>query len=165
MALLREMWQANRADNQPLIDMRNSVLPKIQGLINDPSSITSQPDYQFGLNQGQRQIDTSLAAKGGYYSGNQLRQSQKFGQDYAGSKLNDSINRLMGVAGLGQVGSTQNQTANANFGTQGGNALMNQGNIRGSGYMGMANTIGSGIGGWQNAQDNDYWMRQLIGKP
>jgi hypothetical protein len=147
-ALIREMWQANRQDNQPLLNLRNSVLPQIQGLISNPSSITSDPGYQFGLKQGQTQIDNSAAARGGYYSGQQMKASQQYGQDYAGSKLTDSLNRLMGVAGLGQVGATQNQSNNQSYATQGGNALMQQGNIRGSGYLAGAGTINQGIGDW-----------------
>jgi len=149
-ALMREMYTQNRADNQPLLDLRNSTLPQISALMSNPSSITSDPGYQFGLNQGQSQIDNSSAARGGYYSGAQLKASQKYGQDYAGTKLTDSLNRLMGVAGLGQVGATQNQSNNTNYSNMGGNGLMQQGNIRGSGYVGMGNTVNNGIGDWIN---------------
>jgi hypothetical protein len=160
-ALMREMWQANRADNQPLLDMRNSVLPKINALMANPSSITQDPGYQFGLQQGQNQIDNSLAAQGGYYSGRQLKASQKFGQDYAGTKFTDSLNRLMGVAGLGQVGSTQNQQNNNNLAGGLGQGLVNAGNIRGSGYLGQANTVGNAVNSWFG----DRWMDQYMKKP
>lgn len=159
-ALMRQMYEQNRADNQPLLDMRNSTLPQIQNLLANPSSITSDPGYQFGLQQGQSQIDNQAAARGGYYSGAQLKASQRYGQDYAGTKLNDSLNRLMGVAGLGQVGATANQSNNTNYSQMGGSGLAQQGNIRGSGYIGGANTLLNGANAWM--QDN-YWQQALKG--
>lgn len=158
MNLLTRMYDQNRADNQPLLDMRNSVLPKIQGLINNPSSITQDPGYQFGLNQGQRQIENQQAARGGYYSGQQLKASQKFGQDYAGTKLDQSLNRLMGVATGSQVGAQNNQQNSNNFGMSGGNALQQGGNIRAGGYLGQQATVNNGINGWlQDQYDRKYW--------
>jgi hypothetical protein len=158
--LLREMNAQNRADNQPLLDMRNSVLPRINALMSDPNSITQDPGYQFGLNEGNRQISNRQAASGSYYSGAALREAQRFGQDYAGSRLNDSLNRLMGVAGLGQVGATGNANNNAQFGQQAGNSMVNTGNIRGSGYMGGFNTLNNGVNSWM--QDS-YWDKMLKG--
>jgi hypothetical protein len=157
-ALMRQMYEQNRADNQPLLDMRNSTLPKIQSLLANPSSITSDPGYQFGLNQGQSQIDNQAAARGGYYSGAQMKASQRYGQDYAGTKLNDSMNRLMGVAGLGQIGATANQANNTNYSQMGSGGLAQQGNIRGSGYMGQANTLLNGV----NSGMQDYWWNQAL---
>lgn len=158
--LLNSINQQNRADNAPLLALRNQTLPQINALMQNPSSITSQPDYQFGLSEGNRQIGNRQAASGNYYSGGAMREAQRYGQDYAGSKLTDSLNRLMGVAGLGQVGATQQQQSNTNFGNQAGNALMQQGNIRGSGYMGMTNTVGGAVNDWFN-----NWQRGQFGGP
>jgi hypothetical protein len=160
LALLERMYTDTRKDNQPLLDLRNSTLPQINALMTNPGSITSQPDYQFGLKQGQSQIDNQAAARGGYYSGAQMKASQRFGQDYAGTKLTDSLNRLMGVAGLGQVGATGNANNNAQFGQQAGNSMVNTGNIRGSGYMGGFNTANNGVNSWM--QDS-YWDQMLKG--
>ena len=156
--LLREMNAQNRADNAPLLEMRNSVLPKINALMSNPSSLAEQPDYQFGLNEGNRQIANRQAASGNYYSGGALREAQRFGQDYAGSKLDQSLNRLLGVAQMGQIGGNNQQQANTNFGNMAGNALMNQGANRGSGYMGMTNNVGGAINDWFN-----NWQRQTLG--
>lgn len=158
--LLREVNAQNRADNAPLLAMRNSVLPQINALISNPSSITQDPGYQFGLDQGNRQIANRQAASGNYYSGGALREAQRFGQDYAGSRLDQSLNRLMGVAGLGQVGGNNQQQANTNFGNVAGNALMNQGANRASGYMGMTNNVGGAVNDWFN-----NWQRNALGGP
>lgn len=155
-ALMREMWQANRADNQPLVDLRNSTLPKINALLSNPSSITQDPGYQFGLKEGENRISNQAAAQGGYYSGNTLKALNRYGQDYASTKLNDSLNRLMGVAGMGQVASAQNQQANNNLASGLGQGLVNSGNIRGSGYMGQANTVNNAMNNWFS----DRWLDQ-----
>jgi hypothetical protein len=157
-ALLSQMYQQNRADNQPLLDMRNQTLPQIQNLLKNPGSITSDPGYQFGLKQGANQLNNRAAASGNYYSGAQMKAAQQYGQDYAGTKLDQSLNRLTTVAGLGQVGANNNQSNNTNFGTQGGNALQQGGNIRGSGYLGQFNTANNAANGWMQDQlDRKYW--------
>jgi hypothetical protein len=155
IAFQREVLAQQRADNQPLLDLRNSTIPRINALMQDPSSITSDPGYQFGLNQGNKLIGDRAAASGNYYSGAQLKEAQRFGQDYAGSKLNESLNRLMGVAGLGQVGGNNNQQATGTFGQNTTQLINNAGNIRGSGYMGMTNNLGGMTNEWFN-----NWQRQ-----
>jgi hypothetical protein len=159
-ALLSQMYQQNRADNQPLLDMRNQTLPQIQNLLKNPSSITSDPGYQFGLKQGANQLNNRAAASGNYYSGAQMKAAQQYGQDYAGTKLDQSLNRLTNVAGLGQVGANNNQSNNTNFGVSGGNNLAQGGNIRGSGYLGQFNTANNAANGWMQ---DDIWNRLLKG--
>jgi len=159
-ALLSQMYQQNRSDNQPLMDTRNSALAQINSLLKDPNSITSQPGYQFGLKQGANQLNNRAAASGNYYSGAQMKAAQQYGQDYAGTKLDQSLNRLTTVAGLGQVGANNNQQNNTNFGTAGGNNLAQGGNIRGSGYLGSFNTANNAVNGWQQ---DDIWNRLLKG--
>lgn len=156
--LLTRMYEENKAQNQPLLDMRNSVLPKIQGLIDNPSSITQNPDYQFGLKQGTNQLNNRAAASGNYYSGAQMKAAQQYGQDYAGTKLDQSLNRLMGVATGGQVGANNNQQNSNQFGVAGGNALQQGGNIRAGGYLGQYNTVNNGVNNWmQDQYDRKYW--------
>ena len=161
MAMMREMWQANQAENKPLVDMRNSVLPQISNLLQNPGSITQDPGYQFQLKQGQNALDNRAAASGNYYSGAQQKASQRYGQDYAGTKLDQSLNRLMGVATGTQVGSNQNQANNTGFAQAGGNALAQGGNIRAGGYLGQFNTVNNAGNNWLQ----DYYNQQAWGKP
>lgn len=156
--LYRETRDQNRADNQPLLDLRNSVLPQINSLLKDPSSITQQPGYQFQLKQGQNQLNNRAAASGNYYSGQQIKAAQQYGQDYAGTKLDQSLNRLMGVATGTQVGGQNNQANNNQFAVSGGNALQQGGNIRAGGYLGQYNTVNNGVNNYlQDQFDRKYW--------
>ena len=163
LALLTRMYEDNKANNQPLLDLRNAQIPRINALMADPSSVTQEPGYQFGLKQGQDQINNSMAARGGYYSGQQMKASQKYGQDYAGTKLDQSLNRLMTVAGLGQQGATAQQNANTNYGSAGGQSMVNSGNNRGSGYVGYGNTLSNGLDGYMDDKRYDQWLQTRKG--
>ena len=154
----RYAFDTIRADNKPLVDMRNSVLPQIQGLLANPGSITSDPGYQFQFNEGQKALNNGAAARGMTYSGAQGKALQRYGNDFASTKLDDSLRRLQSVAGLGQVGSSSNNAATANYANNAGNNALNMGNARGSVYGNMANIGGNALSGifnqWQWDQVN-----------
>lgn len=163
-ALQKSMFDTIRADQAPYRQAGVSALGQIQSLLKDPSSITQQPDYQFGLNQGTRALDNSAAARGGLYSGQQLKASQRFGQDYAGTKLNESYNRLASIAGIGQQANSQSANAGMNYANQAGNTLQGMGNATGSAYVGGVNAVNNALGGWmQNQQYEDLLKRLGMG--
>lgn len=158
IALQTRMYEENKALNQPLVDMRNSVLPQIQNLLANPNSITQDPGYQFQLRQGQNALSNRAAASGNYYSGSQMKAAQQYGQDYAGTKLDQSLNRLMGVATGSQVGANNMQQNAGNYAVSGGNALQQGGNIRAGGYLGQYNTVNNNVNDWMQDQYNrKYW--------
>jgi hypothetical protein len=147
-----------RADNQPLMDLRNSVLPQIQGLLKNPGSITSDPGYQFQFNEGTKALNNGAAARGMTYSGAQGKALTRYGQDFGATKLDQSLNRLTNVAGLGQVGANSNNQATQNYANNGSNNALQMGDARGSAYIGGANIAGNALGRiynpWQYNQLN-----------
>lgn len=158
LALQTRMYEENKALNQPLIDTRNSVLPQIQNLLANPSSITQDPSYQFQLKQGQNALNNRAAASGNYYSGAQQKAAQEYGQNFAGTKLDQSLNRLMGVATGTQVGANNAQQNAGNYAVAGGNALQQGGNIRAGGYIGQYNTVNNNVNDWMQDQNyRKYW--------
>ncbi len=158
LALQTRMYEENKALNQPLVDMRNSVLPQIQNLLANPSSITQDPGYKFQRDQGFNALNNRAAASGNYYSGQQMKAAQQYGQDYAGTKLDQSLNRLMGVATGSQVGANNMQQNAGNYAVGGGNALQQGGNIRAGGYIGQYNTVNNNVNDWMQDQYNQkYW--------
>lgn len=154
--LQREMFNTIRADNQPLVDMRNGVLPQIQALLKNPGSITSDPGYQFQFNEGTKALNNGAAARGMTYSGAQGKALQRYGNDYGSTKLDQSLNRLTNVAGLGQVGSNSNNNAAGNYGANVGNNLMNQGNANASMYAGGAGLVNNAL---LNVFDQNQYRR------
>ncbi len=130
-ALSKYVYDTNRADNAPLLATRNNALMGLNGLISNPNSITSDPGYQFGLNQGTRAVTNSAAGQGGLYSGATLKALQRFGTDYGTTKLNDSFNRLSGAAGLGQAATNSNLSSGNNYANTVGNNLTGLGTSAG----------------------------------
>ena len=97
------------------------------------------------------------------YSGAQAKALQRFGQDYAGSKLNESYNRLASIAGIGQQATRDNNAAGQNYASNAGQNITGMGNARAGAYIGGANSWSNAIGNALNAYTQDQWMRKLYG--
>jgi len=154
----KQFWQT-RQDNQPLMDLRNALLPRIQQLAQQDSGVTPQevmsdPGYQFGIDQGTRALQGSAAARGGLYSGATMKALNRFGNDYATSKFGDvfnrkqtvignNFNRAMGAAGMGQAGVQQTQQAGSNYANNVGQNLLSNANFQGAAGMAQANAWGN----------------------
>ena len=115
----------------------------------DPSRLTSEPGYQFGLNEGQKALNGSLAARGLTDSGEALRAAARYGTDYATTKLNDAFARdrqsrndafsmLTGTAGFGERAGSR--MGDATLGT----AKNVAGLITGGGNVAAANDVSQG---------------------
>ena len=112
----RYFFDRTRTDNQPLLDTRNEALGGLRNLLSNPNAVTQDPGYKFGLSEGTKAVERSAAGKGGLYSGATLKALTRYGSDYAGTKLDQSYNRLSNVAGLGQVATNSNTQAGINAG-------------------------------------------------
>lgn len=122
LALQREqfdrVWNATAGSRQ----LGDTATAKLQGLADgtvDPSEwIKSTPGYQVNLDAGQRQLNASLAAKGGLLSGDAAKEGLKYGANYANGVFGQERNALLSYAGLGQTAvntgaATGQATANA----------------------------------------------------
>lgn len=102
------------------------------------------PGYQFQIQQGEQGVRNNLAALGMKNSGSALKALTRFRSGLADQEYGNYLNRLAGVAGMGQsqVNSTNALTTNAanNIGQN----YQNAGEARASGYVGAANS-------WNNA--------------
>jgi len=135
---------ANAAD--PFASQRGQYQQQLSQLINNPSSITSTPGYQFGLQQSQNAVEGSAAANGMVNSGNVLNALSTNAQGYASTQLNNQELLLAQLSGAnvgspgtaGQILQGQNQT--------------NQQNL-GAGVSALTNGISQGVssGGFQSA--------------
>lgn len=107
------------------------------------SALTNAPGYQFGLDQGVQALDRGANAGSGIYSGAQGKALTKFGQDYAGTKLDTVLDRIRQVASGGQDAAT-NQ---ANIFTQQAGARLGTGENRANVRLGSLQTISDAIAG------------------
>lgn len=145
--LQRYVYDTTRADNMPALQARNSALQQMQALLADPSSLTKQPGYQFGMDQGTKTLQNGAAARGMTYSGAQGKALQRFGQDYAGSKIDQSFNRLSALASGGQPGAGTIAGAAGNYGQTVGNNLTAMGDANAARYIVGGNAVGNAVNG------------------
>jgi hypothetical protein len=138
-----------------------------------PSDLTTDPSYQWRLNQGQQALERSAAAKGGLESGGFMKDltnyaqgaaSQEYGNAYNRYMQNrtSKVNELQSLAGVGQsatgadTGATQSTANNvSNLTTQGGNALA-------SGIVGGANAWSNALSQGLSAYSNNELLNRLL---
>lgn len=105
----------------------------------------SQPGYQFGLDEGNKSVQASAAARGGLNSGATLKALLKFGQNYADQQgYTPYMNRLSSLFGGAQTATNQMGQAGQNYANQVGANTINAGQARAGGIYGSANA-------WSNA--------------
>lgn len=119
--------------------------PNAAGTVNSAlATYQASPEYQFSYQQGLQALDRSAAAKGGLLSGGQLKAAQQYGQGYATNTFGDYVNRLMGLAGIGENAAAQTGA----YGTETGKGVASNalyaGNAQASGAIAQGNA-------WSNA--------------
>lgn len=98
------------------------------------------PGYQFGLDEGNRSVQASAAARGGLNSGATLKALQKFGNDYADQQgYTPYMNRLATLSGMAPTSAGVTAQLGQNYANQVGNNLQNAGQARAQGIYGSAN--------------------------
>jgi hypothetical protein len=153
-----QFWQT-REDNLPLMDLRNALLPRLQDLAQQDTTVTAadvsnDPGYQFGLNERQRLAQNSFAAGNGLYRGSTAKALGRDAQDYGMTRYNDifnrkqtavgnAFNRTSTAAGLGQSGVQQTQQAGQNMANNVGQNLLSNANFQGAAGMSQANAWGN----------------------
>ena len=134
-ATQKYIYDTTRADQQP---WREAGLKALSGLEKNDfmKDFTGDPGYQFRLNEGNKAINASAAARGMGNSGATLKSLARYGQDFASNEYNNAYNRAYGrlsqIAGYG-VGAQQGISG----------AAQNYGNQVASNQLGMGNAIAS----------------------
>lgn len=132
LAELTRQWEAEQPGAQP-----QNVF-EYQGF-------QATPGYQFRLDEGQKALERSAAARGMLNSGATGKALLRYGQDYASNEYNTFLNRLSTAAGAGQVAS---QNAAGLYQSQ-GNALaglaVDRGNALASGQRAIGQSAQSGF--------------------
>lgn len=143
------------------------------------------PGYKWQLEQDQRGIERSAAARGGLLSGRAAKDlinytqgsaSREYGNAYNRFQTNraNRLNPLQSLTGAAQTASGAMGNAAGQYGSNVGNTLTNTanqvgqnmmgaGNARASGYVGGANALNQGISGGINAYQNYNAMNKLFG--
>ena len=120
------------------------------------ADFVKDPGYDFRMQQGQQALERGAAARGGVLGGRTLKETTRFGQDYASGEyskaydrynndLTTRYNRLANIAGTGQTATAQLGQQGTQVAGQLGENAMQAGNARASGYVGSANAINNGV--------------------
>lgn len=121
------------------------------------------PGYQFGLQEGNKSVQASAAARGGLNSGATMKALQKFGTDYADQQgYRPYMNDLSNLFGGAQTAASNIGSAGQSYGSQAGAAYQNQGNARAQSTYDSANIWQQGAQqawkyGNQLGQNQGWW--------
>jgi hypothetical protein len=150
---------------QPYYKAGTSALDLYGGLLNVPgfapqdptATLRATPGYDWQMGQGVNALERGAAARGGLYSGAQMKGLTKYGQGMADQTYQNYLNRIGGMATSGQNAAAlqggYGMTAAPNIGnymTYGGNALA-QGqigayNANQSAYQNQMGNVLGGLG-------------------
>ena len=114
--------------------------------------ISMSPGARFALEQGRDTVEAGAAARGGLQSGATLAGLERLRQGMAAQDREQQLNRIGGLADMGQGAAGMQASAGSNF-AQGagqttnfmGNALANRGDAQAAGAIGMGNAVAGGL--------------------
>lgn len=185
---LSDWFQKNIAQLQPYLNLGGQGTNELAGLLAPggqltqgfapfhaptPADLPNDPGYQFMLQQGQKGIENSAAAKGLDLSGGTLKDLAQFTTGAASTEYNNAFqralgtyntnfntfntgntnlyNRLMGITGTGQGATNQAVSSGTTTGLGTSGNLMNLSQILEQLYTGAGNAQAAGTVGSANA--------------
>lgn len=147
------MFNTTLGNAQPFIDAGQKAVGTLSQFAGDPTQINSalaayanSPTYTFARDQGQLAIDRSNAAKGGYLSGQQLKDASTYNTGVASGTLGQYVDMLKSIAGMGANSTATLGNIGANTGAGIANSQLQAGAGDAAGIVGDANAINKGIG-------------------
>jgi hypothetical protein len=142
LAYLREGRDLARDDLQPYRDAGLTDYGAYRGAVG--TSFQESPGYRFAFDEGVRAIDQGASARGLLNSGGRLRELTRYGQGMANQEYGNWMNRLQGLAGVGQTATGQSASLAQNEAAQGANMMQQSGNniAQTTAQAGAANAAG-----------------------
>jgi len=174
--LQKEQYDQTRADYAPFREAGVNALGKLQGMADyqkfGMNQFTQDPGYAFRLQQGQKALDASAAARGGLISGNALRAAQGYGQEMGSQEYQNAFNRYqterqatlapyMTLAGFGTGANAANAQAGQNYATNAGNMITGGAAAQAAGGIGAANAISGGVSQYLNYNQGNNLLNVL----
>lgn len=131
------------------------------------SDFEKDPGYQFRMDEGQKALERSAAARGGLNSTGTLRNLTRYSQGVASDEYNNAynrfnadrdrrFNRLASLAGVGQTANTQLGQAGTNYANNVSQNAMAQGNANSAQAIAsgnnLSNLVSNGANSWMSYQ-------------
>lgn len=137
------------------------------------ADFTKDPGYDFRMQEGQRAVDSSAAARGGALSGAAIKGSERYGQNFASGEYQNAynrfnndrtqrFNRLSSLAGTGQTATRDVAQQGSQVAANVAGNTIGAGNAQAAAGIAQGNAIQSGLntlGNWymQSQQPQQQW--------
>ena len=176
----QRQYDLSRADLAPWVTAGTNALADLTAaMAAGPGDYEESEGYQYRLDEGNKAIERSAAAKGSSLSGATLKALTEYGQDYATndydnflSRYYNSLTPLQSLAGVGQTSASQTASLGSSTAssiadtTMTGasavsNALLSEGTAEATGITNAANSIT----GSANSGINNYLLWKYLPKP
>jgi hypothetical protein len=178
-----EQYRQNREDMQPWREAGAGALKQLTagtqagGDFNRDFTLadfTADPGYGFRLQQGQRGLEASAAARGGALSGAALKGIDRYNQDFASGEYQNAynrfnadrtqrFNRLASIAGVGQTATRDVAQMGSQTASNVAGNIIGAGNAQASSYVGQGNAISGAANTLGNFAMNKYYLSQMPG--
>jgi len=187
LAFQKQQYEESKQREAPFLASGTNALAKLSDLKSfqaPGADFTADPGFQFRLQEGNKAIERSAAARGRVLNPSTMKALDRFSQDTAsqeygnvyGRRFNEymnNLNQLQSRAGMGQttaagLDASGRGTANSIsdiLGTSAarqGAAVQDAGSARASGYVGSANAITGGIANTVGNVGQIYSLSQLL---
>ena len=137
--LQEELFNQLLADAGPVRDSRNQAINLLRGINDGTFTPARNPGFDFRLNEGIQNIRARNAAGGKLFSGGREIQEQNFAATEAANDFNNSVNRLLNLAGFSTQDLNTNNALLQNNINQQSNQLQRIGAANAMGIVGDAN--------------------------
>ena len=151
MDLQREMYGATTERFAPFLEAGRGGLGAYQyelGLGERPEGYTGiqeSPAFQRQLEMGVRGIESGASARGKLFSGATGTALERYRTGLASQEVGSYMNRLAGMAQMGQGAAGQQAVAGQQYAAGGAGALANIGGAQAAGAIGMGGALAGGI--------------------
>jgi len=120
--------------------------------------VTSDPGFQFRMDQGNRAVQASAAGQGGLFSGRAFKDAQTYAQGLGSQEYSNAYGRLSSLATLGQNSANNTGLLGANYGNTSANLTTAGGIAQSAGTMGSTNAITNALSQFlKNQSQNGYY--------
>jgi hypothetical protein len=160
------MYNQNRDDLAPWRDAGSQAVTRLSSMLtpgNQATALQMDPGYQFRMDEGQRALERSAAARGNLFSGDTGKALTRYGQNFGTNEFTNATNRLSNLAGLGQTATNTTAALGANATNQTNANTIGAGNARASGYIGGANAITGSLSNFLRGMQEEDMLKAILG--
>lgn len=157
MGLTERQYMLSREDMAPWLRAGKQALTEQQALMGmggDTAgamrALQSAPGYQFRQQEGLRNLEGGLAARGGMGSGKAMAAGQNYAQGLASQEYGNRLSQLAGLSGAGQSAAAGQGQQGMQYAGRMSDLMTGAANAYGAGQIGQANASQQGwLGGAQ----------------